>query len=64
MKRKSIETAIVVLLSILFGFVLPSYSQVQKADSVLDENMTDRPDFETRVHHGSRAGIAMSYKKR
>jgi len=26
--------------------------------------MRDRPDFETRVHPGSRAGIAMSYKKR
>jgi caffeoyl-CoA O-methyltransferase len=26
--------------------------------------MRDRPDFETRVHPGSRAGIAMSYKKK
>jgi len=26
--------------------------------------MKDRPDFETRVHPGSRAGIALSYKKR
>jgi predicted O-methyltransferase YrrM len=26
--------------------------------------MKDRPDFETRVHPRSRAGIAMSYKKR
>jgi predicted O-methyltransferase YrrM len=28
------------------------------------QDMRDRPDFETRVHPGSRAGIAMSYKKR
>jgi predicted O-methyltransferase YrrM len=26
--------------------------------------MKDRPDFETNVHSGSRAGIAMSYKKK
>jgi len=26
--------------------------------------MKDQPEFETRVHPGSRAGIAMSYKKR
>jgi len=39
MKRKYFETAIVVLLSVLFVFVLPSYSQVQKADRALDEKV-------------------------
>jgi predicted O-methyltransferase YrrM len=39
MKRKYFETAIVALLSVLFVFALPCYSQVQRTDRVLDEKV-------------------------
>jgi predicted O-methyltransferase YrrM len=44
-------------------------AQTSRATYVSDADryfqyMKDHPDFETRVHPGSRTGIAMSYKKR